>query len=68
MLEEIEHFYKRLPRIRLDELGIEYRYGAEYFDGSITKEQFLTLIETKTWQYAKRQKAWFKRNKEIRWM
>jgi tRNA A37 N6-isopentenylltransferase MiaA len=26
------------------------------------------LLRTATWQYAKRQRTWFKRNKEIHWL
>ncbi|OGG54824.1 tRNA (adenosine(37)-N6)-dimethylallyltransferase MiaA [Candidatus Kaiserbacteria bacterium RIFCSPHIGHO2_02_FULL_49_11] len=52
---------------RMEELGLEYRYLARYLKGDMSKEQMLTELETKTWQYAKRQKTWFKRNKNIQW-
>ncbi len=51
----------------LESFGLEYRYGSEYVQGKITLEQFEVLLATKTWQFAKRQMTWFKRNPEINW-
>jgi tRNA dimethylallyltransferase len=51
----------------MEALGLEYRYLARYLRNLITKEQLLTELAAKIWQYAKRQKMWFKRNKEITW-
>ena len=53
---------------RLDSLGLEYRYGAEYVQGKITLEEFKTTLATKTWQYVKRQMTWFKRDTRIQWL
>ena len=52
---------------RLESFGLEYRYGSYYVQGKITLEEFKDLLATKTWQYAKRQMTWFKRNKNIHW-
>lgn len=52
---------------RLERFGLEYRYGSQYVQGKITLEQFEVLLATKTWQFAKRQMTWFKRNPEINW-
>jgi tRNA dimethylallyltransferase len=52
---------------RLHSFGLEYRYGSEYVQGKITLEQCKELLATKTWQFAKRQMTWFKRNPEIHW-
>jgi tRNA dimethylallyltransferase len=57
-----------LPFERLEELGIEYRHIAEYLRGKITDEEMLTEIETKSWQYAKRQMTWMKRDATIHWV
>lgn len=52
---------------RMRELGLEYRYLADYLQNKLSREQLIKTLETKIWQYAKRQETWFKRNKMIRW-
>jgi tRNA dimethylallyltransferase len=52
---------------RLERFGLEYRHGSEYVQGNITLDQFIELLATKTWQFAKRQMTWSKRNKDIHW-
>ena len=51
----------------MEALGLEYRYMARYLSGQITKEQMITELNSKIWQFARRQKTWFKRNKQIYW-
>jgi tRNA dimethylallyltransferase len=53
---------------RMHELGLEVRYTALYLQGKINKKEMLEKLEQEIWQYAKRQKTWFKRNKEIDWI
>lgn len=66
---------------RMHELGLEYRYLAEYLKSveqeqdaqkvsteSKARELLISTLATKIWQYARRQKAWFKRDKSIEWM
>ncbi len=50
------------------ELGLEYRYIAEYLQEKISKEEMCALIKTKSLQYAKRQMTWLKRGKIIVWI
>jgi len=53
---------------RMESLGLEYRYVGRYVRGEITNiNELLEILNQKTWQYAKRQKTWFKRNDEIKW-
>ena len=52
---------------RLERFGLEYRYGAEYIQEKIILPEFTETLATKTWQFAKRQMTWFKRNKNIHW-
>ena len=52
---------------RMEELGLEYRYMAKYLKGEISKEEMITELTHKIWQYAKRQRTWFKRDKDIQW-
>lgn len=52
---------------RMENLGLEYRYMARHLSGQITLEQMIEQLNSKIWQYARRQKTWFKRNKDIQW-
>ncbi len=52
---------------RMNELGLEYRYLAEYLQMKINKKELILLLSTKIWQYARRQKAWWKKDTRIKW-
>jgi tRNA dimethylallyltransferase len=52
---------------RLESFGLEYRYGSHDVQGKIPLDAFTETLATKTWQFAKRQMTWFKRNPEIHW-
>lgn len=68
MVAEVKHLHANgLSWKRMEALGLEYRYLARYLCNTLTKEQLMTELAAKIWQYAKRQKMWFKRNKEITW-
>lgn len=46
---------------RLESLGLEYRYLAQYLQNKISKQAMLDAIEKESWRYAKRQRTWFKK-------
>lgn len=52
---------------RTEELGLEYRYLALFLQQKITHEEMIERLGFEIWHYAKRQLAWFKRNKRIQW-
>ncbi len=69
MLAEARRLHKAgLTYKRMEALGLEYRYLARLMQGKLTKHEFMTQLEGAIHQYAKRQQAWFKRNKDIRWV
>lgn len=69
MIDEVKNLHKNeLSYERMYELGIEYKYIAEYLEEKITKEEMVKQIELKSLQYAKRQMTWLKRDKEIQWV
>ncbi len=69
MVEEVVTLHKNgLSYERMQELGIEYQYIAQYLQNMITKDEMCALIETKSWQYAKRQMTWLKRDAGIVWV
>lgn len=47
--------------------GIIYRIIIRMLRGEISEEQAIELFKAADWQYARRQKTWFKRNPYIRW-
>ncbi len=56
-----------LSYARMKELGLEYRYLAEYLQNNLTLEELQVTLTTKIWQYARRQKTWWRKNTAIRW-
>ncbi len=70
MVKEVEQLHKNgVSWKRLEALGLEYRYLALFLQkkpfGSaqdkLSKEAILNELERAIWQYAKRQRTWFKK-------
>lgn len=53
---------------RMEAFGLEYRYLARLLQKKITREEFESELLKKIWQYAKRQRTWFRKDKEIAWI
>lgn len=69
MIQEARNLKKQgLPWKRFYELGLEYRFLADYLRGRLNKKEMLARLEKAIRQYARRQMVWFKRNKEIHWV
>lgn len=81
MIEEVKNLHKKqkISWQRLDNLGLEYRYVSRYLRGMLSKPrsrasslrgraEMIEMIEKESWQYAKRQMTWFKRDKNIHWI
>lgn len=47
--------------------GIAYQVVLSLIRSEITQEEAIQQIAMKEWQYARRQKTWFKRNAHIKW-
>jgi tRNA dimethylallyltransferase len=68
MIEEaVELNKKGLSFERMRELGLEYRYLADYLESKIDKKKLALKLQNEIWHYAKRQMTWFKRDKSIKW-
>ncbi len=68
MIDEVKRLHKNGVRWkRLESFGLEYRQIALYLQNKITKDQMIKSLETEIWHFAKRQRTWFKRNKQIKW-
>lgn len=69
MIKEVENLHKKgISWKRMDALGLEYRYVSFYLQEKLTKEEMIEKLYTEIWHFAKRQKTWFKRDKEIIWI
>lgn len=53
---------------RLEELGLEYRFVAQYLQQKITYQEMIDNIQIESEHYAKRQMTWFKRDTRIHWI
>ena len=68
MLAEAKYLHEQgLSWKRMESLGLEYRFLAQFLQNKISKEELLDLLEIAIRQYSKRQIVWFKRNEKIRW-
>ena len=50
---------------RMEALGLECRSTALYLQKKISKDELIEELDKASWQYVKRQRTWFKRNKDI---
>jgi tRNA dimethylallyltransferase len=68
MIEEVQKLHNNgVPWERLISFGLEYKYCALHLMGTLTREELVQELLIKTWQYAKRQITWFKRDTRIHW-
>lgn len=75
LLKEVKSLHEKgLSWKRMAEIGLEYKLVAEYYTTRKKPKATFDILELKkkmaekTWQYAKRQMTWFKRDKSIVWL
>jgi len=69
LIQEVENLHKKgLSWKRMAAIGLEYKLVAEFLQNKITKEKMIERMQIETWHYAKRQKTWFKKSKNIKWV
>jgi len=69
MIKEIENLHKNgVSWKRLYSLGLEYRYVSLYLQGKLNKVEMIEKLYTEIWHFAKRQKTWFKKDKNTIWI
>ncbi len=69
MLEEVKKLHTNgTSWKKLESFGLEYKFCALYLQDKIIKHQMRELLLYAIWHYAKRQRTWFKRNKQIIWL
>jgi tRNA dimethylallyltransferase len=67
LIVEVEKLLKKYgnPDLKIDAIG--YPFIVDYLHGKISLEETRQKFAQGHWQYARKQKAWFKRNKNIHW-
>jgi tRNA dimethylallyltransferase len=70
MIDEVAGLRSRgVSDLRLDKLGLEYRYIAKYLRGELrTVDELVAQLEIAIRQFAKGQLTWFKRDRRIIWL
>jgi tRNA dimethylallyltransferase len=62
LIEEVKALQiSGLSWARLDSFGLEYRYVSQYLLGKFSYTEMFTQLNTRIYQYAKRQETWFRR-------
>jgi len=68
MIDEARKLHKkRLSFKSMINLGLEYKYLAFFLQNKISENEMIQKLEIAIWQFAKRQRTWFKRDKRIKW-
>lgn len=68
MIDEVRNLHASgVSWQRLENFGLEYRHIAEFLQGKISEDEMKDILKTKIWQYAKRQRTWFRRDERINW-
>jgi len=68
MINEVKRLHKqKISWKRLESFGLEYRQTALYLQNKITKAQMIENLKNNIWHFVKRQRTWFKRDKNIKW-
>ncbi len=57
-----------VPASRLDELGLEYRFVTRYLQGALSYQDMVDQLARAIWQFARRQRTWFRRDPRIVWL
>jgi tRNA dimethylallyltransferase len=68
LVEEIENLLNKYDEEKLNKThGIAYAATVALLKKEVSKKEALEMIQKREWQYARRQRTWFRRNNFIRW-
>lgn len=68
MLDEVKSILQSgIPKERMYTLGLDAEYSTRLYLGEILEPEMIEKLSTETWQYVRRQRMWWKRNKTIHW-
>lgn len=60
MVDEAKKVYELIGSDKMKDLGLECKYTALFIEKEISLDELKHILATKIWQYAKRQRTWFK--------
>ncbi len=68
MIQEVENLLKenKITHEKLQKLGLEYKFISDLLTGILTMNEFKEKLYFAICHYAKRQKTWFRNNKELK--
>lgn len=68
IVAEVKSLHKKgVTWDRFEELGLEYRYVGRLVQNKIDRATCIAELQKEIWQYAKRQRTYWKKNPEIAW-
>lgn len=68
MIDEVKNLHESgVSWERLESFGLEYKNISEFLQGKISQDEMKERIKIESWQYAKRQRTWFRRDQRINW-
>lgn len=65
--EETVWLKRKYPNVPLENVGIVYKLYSQVLEKQVSAPEALEQFQTREWQYARRQRTWFKRNPYIQW-
>ena len=69
MIKEVQKLHDSgISYKKLESFGLEYRYGAQFLQKKISKEEMIKELLKAIYDYVKRQMTWFKKDKRIHWV
>ena len=68
MIDEVKNLHSSgISWERLESFGLEYKNISQFLQGKISQDEMKERIKIESWQYAKRQRTWFRRDERINW-
>lgn len=69
MIQEVKKIHtKGVSWKRLESFGLEYKWSSLYLQKKISYDEMVDSLLTDIKKFSKRQKTWWKRNKQIHWI
>lgn len=69
LLKEVQNLHEKgLSWKRMGEIGLEYKIVSLFLQNKFSKAEMIERMQTETYQYAKRQMTWFKKDKNVIWL
>ncbi|HEU5004960.1 MAG TPA: tRNA (adenosine(37)-N6)-dimethylallyltransferase MiaA [Candidatus Saccharimonadales bacterium] len=67
VMKEYKSLVRKWPGVPAQNVGIVYKLCSQILAGGLTEEEAKQKFKKLDWQYARRQRTWFRRNDHIHW-